>query len=39
MTIQTDAFPKLNRVKKFFPLGVENPRLLTKHRSISTLYP
>lgn len=30
MTIQTDAFPELDRVKKFFPLGVENPRLLTK---------
>ena len=30
MMIQTDAFPELDRVKKFFPLGVENPRLLTK---------
>jgi len=30
MTIQTDAFPELDRVKKFFPLGVENTQLLTK---------
>ena len=30
MSIQTDAFPELDRVKKFFPLGVENTQLLTK---------
>jgi chlorinating enzyme len=30
MTIQTDAFPELDRVTKFFPLGVENTQLLTK---------
>ena len=30
MKIQKDAFPELDRVKKFFPLGVENPQLLTK---------
>ena len=32
MTIQTDAFPELDRVKKFFPLGVENTQLLTKEQ-------
>ena len=30
MRTQKDAFPELDRVKKFFPLGVENPQLLTK---------
>ena len=32
MTIQTDAFPELDRVKKFFSLGVENTQLLTKEQ-------
>lgn len=32
MTAITDAFPELNRVRQFFPLGVENPRLLTRQQ-------
>lgn len=30
MTAITDAFPELERVRQFFPLGVEKPKLLTK---------
>ena len=30
MTIQTDVFPELDCVKKFFPLGAETPRLIAK---------
>ena len=29
MTTITDAFPELDRVRQFFPLGVDNPKLLT----------
>ncbi|MBZ0289621.1 MAG: phytanoyl-CoA dioxygenase family protein, partial [Anaerolineae bacterium] len=32
MTQQTDAFPELNRVRQFFPLGVENPTTLTRQQ-------
>ena len=32
MTAITDAFPELNRVRQFFPLGVDNPRLLTRQQ-------
>ena len=28
----TDAFPELDRVRRFFPLGVENPQLLTQQQ-------
>ncbi|MCB0087561.1 MAG: hypothetical protein KDE54_06595, partial [Caldilineaceae bacterium] len=29
MSTMTDAFPDLNRVRQFFPLGVDKPKLLT----------
>lgn len=32
MTKQTDAFPELERERRFFPLGVENPAALTRQQ-------
>ncbi|MEZ4730387.1 MAG: phytanoyl-CoA dioxygenase family protein [Caldilineaceae bacterium] len=32
MTAITDAFPELERVRQFFPLGVETPQLLTRQQ-------
>lgn len=32
MTNSTDAYPELERVRKFFPLGVENPTRLTRQQ-------
>ena len=32
MTAIVDAFPELNRVRQFFPLGVQTPSLLTQQQ-------